>query len=295
VESPAEQLWLNWGAPASDNAPPSSANAPAAAADVDWRRRQALRRAVLRWLLATEKPAGAAVDTITRLSKLKADIAAFWSRPVRNPHDEGPGQLWQPARTAIVQCFLSREECWPDWSRSAELAPRLRDLKLRLHQLEEQIRTEEPELRDGDALFDEYAQWRYEDSGNREYHHVRRDIEKTEQALYRGTQFERIRQAALADQLYLAVPAGLIQPEELANGWGLLWVAEDLTVTVAAQPESRECHPENRLHLVQNIAAAGTGAVLFAMGLRAQNDGTLQFVQPPRGHRRPQGLTLTGG
>ena len=292
METSAEQLWLNWDSAAAGPKPVAGTGRPEP--DHEWRRRQALRRAVLRWLLATENPTGAATDTITRLSKLRADIAAFWSRPVRNPHAEGPGQLWQPARTAMVQCFLSRQECWPDWSRSAELAPRLRDLKLRQHQLEAGIRESEPELRDGDALFDEYAEWRYDDTANRDYHHVRRDIEKTEQALYRGTQFERIRQAALADQLYLAVPAGLIQPEELANGWGLLWVADDLTVTVAATPEIRECHPENRLHLVQNIAAAGTGAVIFAMGLRAQTTGDLQFVQPPRGHRRPQPLTLAG-
>ena len=294
MEASAQQLWLNWDSTAAAP-PPGTGGNDRPEPDHEWRRRQALRRAVLRWLLTTENPTGAATDTITRLSKLRADIAAFWSRPMRNPHAEGPGQLWQPARTAIVQCFLSRQECWPDWSRSAELAPRLRDLKLRQHQLEAAIRESEPELRDGDALFDEYAEWRYDDTANRDYHHVRRDLEKTEQALYRGTQFERIRQAALADQLYLAVPTGLIQPEELANGWGLLWVADDLAVTVAAAPEIRECHPENRLHLVQNIAAAGTSAVLFAMGLRAQTDGTLQFVQPPRGHRRPQALTLAGG
>ncbi len=292
MEASATQLWLNWDSATAAPTSATSHNRPES--DHDWRRRQALRRAVLRWLLATENPTGAATDTVTRLSKLRADLAAFWSRPMRNPHAEGPGQLWQPIRTAIIQCFLSRQECWPDWSRSAELAPRLRDLKLRQHQLEATIRENEPELRDGDALFDEYAEWHYDDTANRDYHHVRRDLEKTEQALYRGTQFERIRQAALADQLYLAVPTGLIQPEELANGWGLLWVADDLTVTVAAVPELRECHPENRLHLVQNIAAAGTGAVLFAMGLRAQANGTLQFVQPPRGHRRPQPLSLAG-
>jgi hypothetical protein len=281
-----EQLCFEW--------TPGAAPTTGREEQTRYRMHLALRRAVVRWLLESEKPTGMAVGVITRIAKFRADVAAFWSRPVRNPQDEGPTQLLVPCRTAILQSFLTREECWPDCSRSGELVPRLRELKQRLHDLEAAIRRQEPELRDGGALFEEYAVWRYEDSRNREYHRLKRDIEKTEHALYEGTQFERIRQAALADQLHLAVPSGLIQPEELADGWGLLWVDDDLTVRQVLAPQPRDCHQSHRMHLVQNIAAAGGEAVRFALGLREQADGHHLFVQPPRGHRRAQPLTLRG-
>jgi hypothetical protein len=249
--------------------------------------RRNLRRAVLRWLLKEDPPTACATGVMTRITRFRADVAAFWSKPVRNPHEEGPGQILTPIRAALIQCHLGRDECWPDCSRSAELIPRLRELKARLVDVEGQIRRDEPGLRETGSLFEEYAEWRYESSSNREYHQLKREIEKTEHALYHGTRFERIRSACLADQLYLAVPDKLVLPEELADGWGLLWVSDDLRVTVAARPAPRECLPQNRLHLVQNTAAAASRAVLFANGIDVTADGTsFFFVRPPRARRK---------
>jgi hypothetical protein len=256
------------------------------------RQRFELRRASLKWLLETGRPTAAALDVVTRISKFRADIAAFWSQPVRNVLDEGPNQILRPVRTAIVQCCLTRAECWPDCVRSQELLPKLCQLKEQAQEAEAEIRRNEPELRDGAALFEEYAVWRYEDTANPEYHRLRRAIAKTEHAIYRGSQFERIRQAALADQLYLAVPEGLILPRELADGWGLLWIRNDMQVTVAQSPETRNCLDANRMHLVQNMAAASADTMRCLIGLQAHADGRHSFVQPPRLHRRPQHPTL---
>ncbi|MFA4943811.1 MAG: hypothetical protein WC789_03820 [Lentisphaeria bacterium] len=279
-----EQLELDWNGKAARRAADDQATA---------RRRAALRLAAVKWLLEQEPPPNAfAVNVCTRLSKFHADLAAFWSQPVRNPEDEGPYQLLRPIRTAIVQLCLTRDECWPDFTRSQELAPKLRDLKAESHRLEQQIRGSEPHLRDGAALFEEYADWRYDLSTNRDYHRLRKEIDRTEHALYRGTEFERIRQAALADHLYLAVPAGLIDPAELADGWGLLWVDPNLKVTVQYPAEARNCLEGNRLHLVQNIAAAAADAVRFQLGLLQRGDGAHCLVLPPRGHRKPRRLRL---
>jgi len=252
-----------------------------------YKRRAAMRQAVLRWLEDTKGVSGAAINVPTRISRFRADLAAFWSRPVQNVHSEGPQRVLEPVRTSIIQCCLEREDCWPDCARSSELLPLLRDLKERIWETERQIRGEEPELRETNTLFEEYAEWRYEDTGNREYHHLKREIEKTEHALYHGTQFDRIRRAHLADWLFLAVPEGLVAPSELTDGWGLLWVMADLSVQEVVSPQDRECLPANRIHLVQNIAVAAREAVMFTQGIRRIND-RIVFVHPPRGHRKPQ-------
>lgn len=243
-------------------------------------RRLLLQRAVLRWLEETSSPTGSALDVVTRISRLRADVAAFWSVPMRNPNEEGPTQLLTPDRTVIVQCHVEREECWPDCIRSREILPQLRQLKTELQETESRIREEEPGLRDNNALFEEYAEWRYEKTANREYHQLKRAIEKMEHGLYHGTKFERIRSAQLADRLYLAVPAGVVEEKELADGWGLIWIEDDLSVRVVAEPEDRACLPLNRMHLVQNIAAAAKNSELLCRGIHQTGEGTVVLTRP---------------
>ena len=247
-----------------------------------------LRRAVLSWLFSTDPPTAASEAVVTRISRIRADVAAFWSHPVKNRVDEGPSRILTPVRTAVFQCYANLEEFWPEAGRSEHILPQLHRLRSQAVELEASIRREEPELREDGTLFEELAQWRYDRSRNREYHQLRRQVDRAEHALYSGTKFERVRSADLADELYLAVPAGLIGPDELADGWGLLWVNDNLSVTVAAEPAPRECLPANRLHLVQNVASAAGGSVLFAAGIRRQKRGGTVFVKKPRGHRKPE-------
>ncbi len=254
--------------------------------------RQLLSRAVVRWLYENDAPTGFGLGANTRISRFKADVAAFWSESMRNPHEEGPTQILRPQRTMIVECFVDRDQCWPDCTRAAELVPQLEASKREKTRLEQLIKKREPELRDGNVLFEEYAEWRYEDSENRDYHKVQREIIKLERALLRGTAFEQICSAEVADQLLLAVPAGTVDAREMADGWGLLWVHDDLSVTLEKQPEMRDCIPANRLHLVQNIAAAASRDALFNAGVSVRGDDSVVLVQPPRGHRRPKKFNL---
>ena len=247
--------------------------------------RRRLRRAALRWVTERWQPAGVGVNVVTRITRYRADVAAFCSRSVRNRNDEGPGRLLVPSRTIIVQCHADREECWPDCGVSEQMLPELRNLKGRLREVEAAIRRNEPGLKTGDTLFEEYAEWNYERSCNPDYHRLRKRINKIEHAVYRGTRFEQIRAAHLADLLYLAVPAGTVTPEELADGWGLPWVEDNLAVRVMLEPEEKDVLAANRTHLVQNIAASASRSVLFANGLRG-TPRKLTFVKRPRGHRR---------
>lgn len=252
-----------------------------------------LKRAVLRWMLLERRPTGVATDVPTRIAQVKADVAAFRSRPQRNREDDGPSRILVPDCTIVVQCYASREECWPDCDEAERVAPRLVELRARMECVQAGIRRDEPELRDSDSLFEEYAQWDYAHSRNPDYRQLRREIDECEHALYAGTRFERIRQAGVADLLYLAVPAGVVSPDELCDGWGLLWVHQDLSVEVAHDAERRDCLASSRLHLIQNIAAAGVSAEMFVQGLLRRGDG-VGFVKRPRGHRRPAPGQLPG-
>ena len=122
------------------------------------KQRRQLQRAVLYWMLTGRKPTAAAMDVVTRISRLRADVAAFWSVAERNPHEEGPRQLLRTERTAIVQCYVQRDDCWPDCAKAEEMLPLLRELRERLADQEARIRNGEPELRDDNTLFEEYAE-----------------------------------------------------------------------------------------------------------------------------------------
>jgi len=247
--------------------------------------RRLLRRAALAWLVEEEADALASL-VATRISRFKADAAGVWCAPIVNPAPVGPRQILSPSKTVVIECRVGREDCWPDCSNSAELSPKLKGLHARMRELCKSIRTNEPHLRRGDALFEEYAEWNYDDTADMEYHTLRRKIRKLEQALYKGTRFEGIRKSRIADFAYLCVPEGAIEPHELAEGWGLIWVDSRLRASVVVPAENLNCLVENRLHLAQNIALACRESVLFSNGIRENQTGGYQFVSLPVRRRK---------
>ncbi len=242
-----------------------------------------MRSAVIGWLCRQEA-AGIAPKTATRLRSFMADVAAFWNRARQFKDLPGNNRLHVPCHTMIVECRRRRQDCWPDFANSRELLPRLRELKNRRVLLESEIRADEPELRETATLFDEFSEWNYSQSANEEYHRVTREIEKLIHALYKGTRFEAIRSAHLADFLYLAVPEKTVHPNELADGWGLLWIDQQQQVRLISQAENQQCPPENRFHLVQNIASATVDDVLFRNGIEVK-DGNVAFRRRPSRRR----------
>jgi len=220
----------------------------------------------------------AAIRVPTRLAKFRADAAAFWSTPKKN-------RLLQPEKTVLIEARLTRTSCWPECSGSEEIVPELRREQEYRQELEAEIRRTEPHLLDSDVLFPEIEYWNYEGTRNPAYRESLRRIRSYEKALYRGSRFERIRRADVANELYLAVPDGLIHPDELAEGWGLLYIARNLTVKVAKPATWIDCPQENMLHLSQNIAASSLNDVLFAHGIGLTSGGRVQFHCPPRRRR----------
>ena len=233
-----------------------------------------LQRAALAWL-ASLNPTAAAMRVPTRLAKFRAGAAAFWSSP-------GKHRLLQPDKTVVVEGRLTRQSCWPECSDTETILPSYRDCQAVRRSLEESIREKEPYLLDSDVLFPEIEYWNYEGTDNPEYKPCLEKLAEFESALYRGSRFERIREGAVANELYLAVPEGLIEPDELAEGWGLLYVAADLSVRLIRKAEYFDCPQEHMLHLSQNIAASSLRDVLFAHGIYQEADGRISYRRPPK-------------
>ncbi len=239
-----------------------------------------LRQAVLIWL-AKQKPTGIGIYVPTRFSMFKADVAAFWSKP-------GKKNIYTPIKTVAVEIRFDREECWPDFSKQQELLKELVREKELKRKLEEIVRVEEPELKDNDVLFNEYESWKYKDSKNTKYQKCLKNIEKIEHSIYKGSRFERIRRAHVADNLYIAVPEAVIDPDELADGWGLLYICKNHSVKIAKLPDEKDCSVENRLHLAQTISASATKYVLYSQGINMSSRGGYFITAPPhRRHKTP--------
>ncbi|OGV36212.1 MAG: hypothetical protein A2020_12485 [Lentisphaerae bacterium GWF2_45_14] len=236
-----------------------------------------LKKSVLGWL-AIQTPSGIAVDVPTRISRYKASIAAFWSIPVR--------KILKPEKTLIVEIKTGREECWPDCGEKDKLLPILAMEKSKLERLREIVKKEEPFLRENDSLFDDIDIWRFEKSENKEYHKCVRKIEKLEHAVYKGSVFEKIRTARVADYLYLAVPDGTVKPSELADGWGLLYIKDDLSVEIAASAFNWNSSSDNRYHLIQNMAVSSVHKILFTQGVNLSEKGLISFSAAPKRRRR---------
>jgi len=255
----SDQVYLD--APSDEAATPSERPARRSS------RINTLQRALLMWLIE-QRVDGLALKVPTRVSRYRADLAAFWNRARRQGSGrDGPWNLLTPCQTIVIECRTDRDHCWPDCANSEDLLPRLRSLKQEVETLEEGIRHQEPQLRETAVLFEEFSEWDYGSSENQDYHKASQEIQCIEEALYHGTRFETIRRAHLADSLYLAVPSQAVHPHEVAAGWGLLWVKADGRIEVVMPSPEKPCPPENRFHLVQNIAAAASDDVLCRRGI----------------------------
>ena len=272
------QLTFSFDRKAKDNNALNEENALATPAVISFKD---IRRAVVGWLLP-EEPSGIGLMVPTRISRFQADVAAFWSKSVRQ---EGRKILY-PVKTAIIEIRHDREQCWPDCAAKNELLPMLRIEKARRDELETIIHKNEPELRLDDNLFPEYESWDYARSTNKEYHKCKDRLNEIELALYNGSRFDKIRQAQLADYLYLAVPTGSVHPHELADSWGLLYVSNNFKVQLIKEPDTWNCPMENKLHLVQNISAACLKNMLFTNGINVDKNGNSSFVRLPRRRKK---------
>lgn len=237
----------------------------ASQAHSDSGRRFLLRRAVIQWLMKREDTPGAiGLDVPTGMVSDRADIAALWSSPVRIEKRN----LLMPSRSLVVVCALTRSECYAASVNPDALINEMRYIKKRLVSLEEIIRQEEPLLRDTHSLFEEYADWDYEHSQNMEYQTCRARAKEISEKLYRGTRMERIQRNKIANELYVAIPEGILFPDEVMPEWGIITVSEDYVARMERKAPVKEASPDAQLHLAQKIAASNRDYLTAAMGFR---------------------------
>ncbi len=242
-----------------------------------------LRKAVVAWL-AAQQINGLALDVPTRMKRIRADVAGFWNKTMRSGKVPGNSALYVPCQTIVVQCHNRRSQCWPDSHNSTKIFTELLQLKEQKSKFEDEIRHDEPHLRETSSLFDEFSHWHYERSTHAEYPKLLQQISKAEAAVYKGTRFEALGRSGVADFLYLAVPENLIQANELATGWGLLSVKKDFSIEVILKAKTQICNPANRFHLTQNIASENLSSLLLSLGIHPQG-GKLYFLKSPRRRR----------
>jgi len=259
---------------------PVVAAASAAGGPSFFRRPDVMRRLALGFL-AAQKPDGVAAGVPARFAKYRVAAAAFWLQPERGGN--------RCCRSALVEiCDRRFTEC----ADKPAILRGIRALREEREMLEQQIRQTEPHLADTDDLFSEYRTWHYERSVNPRYRMLRRELERLQRDLFRGSRLERIRTAGVADFLYLMIPAGELAPDEVAPGWGLLYIHEDGRITEERPPEDQMCDPEKRNHFALNIAAASGNAVLFGNGVAAGADGRIRLSRLPRRRRAGEGIMV---
>jgi hypothetical protein len=178
----------------------------------------------------------------------RADVAAY--RPERN----GLGS------TAVFECKQALPDLRRDNCSTAPTRRRLEIVHSRRLILEKHLRVHYPQLRIADSLFSEFASHNFAAIGHRGYTRVLREQCTLQNRLFDCTKFETLVRYRCANLFFLVLPSELFREPEIPIGWGAL-VESNGTLSLTHKPVWQESSPENRLHFLQRIAAAGTRAL----------------------------------
>ena len=233
--------------------------------------RNTMEQSVLAFVLSLH-PDAVARNVPTRNAKYRATAGAFWK------HARTRGSI--VTRTILVMMYDDIGNCFSDCENREERLKKISALQQQKELMEAGIRKNEPHLAAADDLFSEFRSWDYSASVNSEYHRLRRKLERELETLCKGSKLERIRQAGVADQCYLAVPEELIIPDLIPAPWGIVGLnSGSQHFKLIREAEIQEnVTPAMRSSFAFNIGTAAANAVCFASGV--DKDGTLR--RPPR-------------
>ena len=227
-----------------------------------------LRKGLVDWLTAGKGASSAiAFDVPVSSVRERADvICATFSRSFQNLIGRKQENLLaHRVGVSLFVCCATLREFHIEYADAQEMTAEIARLREEREKLEAQIRKEEPELRDPNVLFEELAIWNYDKSTNQSYRDIQKSIAWYEEILYNGTKMQHFQELAVADYLTIVVPENLIQPEGFREKWGLIWVAEDGTVTVKHAPAKLDTQSSAKLLLLRKMLESNTAANITAL------------------------------
>ena len=209
-------------------------------------RHSRLKRLAFLWAQANGYSACAMEVTLPQC-RYRADVAAY--RP--QPKKIGPTAIFE-CKQAL--CDLRRDNCHRNTARQ-----RLEAICQRRQILETRLRVHYPNLRNGDSLFPEFDSHDFTAIGHRGYARVLCELKAQQNRLYDCTKFDKLIRYRCANLYFLVLSMELFRDSEVPVGWGAL-VESNGALTLMRRPVGQETTPENRIHFLQRIAAAGTRA-----------------------------------
>ena len=209
-------------------------------------RHSRLKRLAFLWA-QTQGFSACAMEVTLPNCRYRADVAAHrW-------------QQKQTGSTAIFECKQALCDLRRDNCHSEAALQRLELICQRRQILEARLHEHYPSLRNGDSLFPEFDSENFAAIGHLGYARLLRDMRALQNRLYDCTKFDKLIRYRCANLFFLVLPEELFRDSEIPVGWGAL-VECDGALALMRKPVWQETRPENRIHFLQRIAAAGTRA-----------------------------------
>jgi hypothetical protein len=165
-----------------------------------------------------------------------------------------PRVLTANAVTAVFECKVSRADFLRDSAREAGAAEMLVRMSERLMALRALIGAHRPDLRRREELFPEFDAVDLRGLKHETHERLQAEYRTAQRKLHEGTKFAKLARWRAASLLYLVTEEGICRHHEVPDGWGLL-VRREKTLELLVQPCRHDTTPEERVALVERIAA----------------------------------------
>ncbi len=244
-------------------------SSPSHTAIVDETPHRRLARMAVEWALA-HRLTHCALEVRLPQCGYRADVAATTPRVLSNN-----------AMTAVFECKASRADFLKDASPEAKLIPLVAELQSRIAALRAMIGAHRPDLRNGEELFPEFEAIDLRGTRHETHERLSVQLRVAQNKLWDGTKFSKIARWRSANLLYLVCEDGISQSTEIPDGWGLL-VREEDQLVLRTKPCLHPVSLEQRVHLLERIAATASGQSRKKLGLTIWTDSKGALQSPVR-------------
>lgn len=179
-------------------------------------------------------------------------------------------------QTIAMECKQSRADFLHDSFREDGQSERLKSLHKRKTKLEELVGNHYPTLRQGDSLFPEYQSTDPSQIKHAGYQKLIREITRLQNGLSGRAKFDRLIRYRCVDLCYIVVRNGIVEPHEIADGWGILAANLDQdedesesspTLELIRKPVWNQARDHHRLALLHSLARKTTYQMVEALAL----------------------------